>query len=71
MVYLKCAKKSSKSQFRDWKLLKQFNNFCHRNNLPKLDVYCMNLYLKLLKKHINWKKIHKKAGNTKLIKSVQ
>ena len=59
-----------RSQFCDLNLLKQFNNFGDPNKLSKLDVYCLKLYLKLLKKHITGTKLHKKAGNTKLIKSV-
>ena len=60
-----------RSPFRHWNLLKQFNNFGHPNNLPKPNVYCLQLYLKLLKKHITVTKLHKKTGNTKLIKSIQ
>ena len=30
--YLKCGKIIMRSQFRYWKLLNQFDNFCHPNN---------------------------------------
>ena len=34
-------------------------------------VYCMKFILMLLKKHITEKKLHKKARDTKIIKSFQ
>ena len=48
-----------------------FNNFCHPNNWSKLVVYCLKFILKLLEKYITGARLHKKARNTKVIKSIQ
>ena len=60
-----------RSQFRDCKLLNQFNNFCYQNGRSKLVAYCLKFILKFLKEHVAGTNPHKKARNTKIIKSIQ
>ena len=59
-----------RSPFQDCKLLNLFNNFCHPNNWSKSIVFCLKFILKLLKKHVTGTNFCKKAGNTKIIKSL-
>ena len=53
------------------KLLNQLNNFCYQNEWPKLVAHCLKSISKLLKKHVAGTYSHKKARNTKIIKSIQ
>ena len=60
-----------RSQFRDFKLLDQFNNVCYPNDWSKLVASYLKFILKLLKKHVAGTNSHKKVRNTKILKSVQ
>ena len=69
--YQKCETKFYEKSISKGNFVNQFNNFCHPNNGSKMVVYCMKFILMLLKKHITEKKLHKKARDTKIIKSFQ
>ena len=60
-----------KNQFRDCKLLNQFNNFCYQNDWSKLVAHCLKFISKLLKKYVAGSNSHKKVRNTDIIKSIQ
>ena len=68
--YLKRGTKFIRSPFRDFKLLNQFNNFCYQNDWPKLVAHCLKFLSKLLKKHVAGTNLHRRARNTKIIKSI-
>ena len=65
--YLKCGTKFYNKSISRWQIIESIQQFL----LSKLVAYCLKFILKLLKKHLAWTNSHKKARNTKIIKSVQ
>ena len=61
----------TRNQFRDCQLLNLFNSFYYQNDYTNLVTHYLKFISKLLKKHEVGENSHKKARNTKIIRSIQ